>query len=154
MGGEYEFRHCTFANYWNYDVRKTPTVYINNYFKDGNDVIYNFDLDKANFYNCIVYGNTEEELILDDIKNGTAFNYIFDHALLKTKNNTTDANFWVDIILNKDPKFVNISSADYHISDESAAIDNGKAGVLPTKDLDEVLRDISTPDLGVYEFVP
>jgi len=153
MGGEYEFRHCTFANFWNYDVRKTPTIYINNYFKDGNDIIYNFDLDKANFYNCIVYGNTEEELILDDVKNGTTFNYLFDHALLKTKNNTSDVNFWLDIVLNKDPKFVNVSSANYHITDESAANDKGKSGVLPAKDLDEVLRDISTPDLGVYEFV-
>jgi len=154
MGGDYEFRHCTFANYWNYDIRKTPTVYVNNYYKDGNDNIYNFDLTKANFLNCIIYGNTEEELVLDDIDNGTDFNYLFDHALLKTQNNTSDANFWLDIVLNSDPKFKSTSDNDFHIEVESSAIEKGKAGVLPPKDLDEVVRDASTPTLGVYEFIP
>ena len=154
MGGDYEFRHCTFANYWNYDIRKTPSVYVNNYYKDGNDNIYNFNLTKANFLNCIIYGNAEEELVLDDIDNGTDFNYLFDHALLKTKNNTSDANFWLDIVLNSDPKFKSTSDNDFHIEVESAAIENGKAGVLPPKDLDEVVRDASTPTLGAYEFIP
>jgi len=154
MGGDYEFRHCTFANYWNYDIRKTPSVYVNNYYKDGNDNIYNFNLTKANFLNCIIYGNAEEELVLDDIDNGTDFNYLFDHALLKTQNNTSDANFWLDIVLNSDPKFKSTSDNDFHIEVESAAIENGKAGVLPPKDLDEVVRDASTPTLGAYEFIP
>jgi len=154
MGGEYEFRHCTFANYWNYDIRKTPTVYINNYFIDGNDVVYNFNLIKADFYNCIAYGNADEELVLDDIDNGTDFNYLFDHALLKTQNNTSNTNFWLNIITNSDPNFVSTSDNDYHLESESAAINKGKAGVLPPKDLDEVIRDASIPSLGVYEFVP
>ncbi len=153
MGGNYEFRHCTFANYWNYDIRKTPAIYINNYYKDQNDVINNFDLSKADFYNCIIYGNADEELVLDDINNGTIFNYLFDHALLKTQNTTSDVNFWKNIVLNKNPNFVSTSDNDYHIESESAAINKGKAGVLPPKDLDDVTRDVSTPDLGVYEFI-
>ena len=34
IGGDYNFRHCTFANYWNQGstTRQTPSVYINNYF--------------------------------------------------------------------------------------------------------------------------
>lgn len=153
MGGEYEFRHCTFANYWNYDVRKTSLLYVNNYYKDANDNIYPFDLNKANFYNCIIYGNGDEEVVLDENSNGGNFNYLFDHALLKTEINTNNTSNWKGIIKNKTPDFKDISNNNYHLGDNSEAIEKGKAGVLPNNDLDGVTRDASLPDLGAYEYV-
>ncbi len=153
LGGSYEFRHCTFANYWNYDIRKTPTVYINNYFKDGNDIVYPFDLQKANFINSIIYGSNSEEIVLDNNSQGGDFNFLFDHNLIRTENNTSDANLWISIIKNQNPDFKS-NSTDYHLGDQSAAIGEGKSGVLPFIDLDGVSRDANTPDLGVYEFIP
>ena len=151
MGGDYEFRHSTFANYWSYSVRKTPSIYFNNYYQDGNKVVYAFDLTKANFINCIVYGNIEEEVIADNNSQGGQFHFLFDHGLLKTKNNTSDANHWVSITKNQDPLFEDTSENDLHLKSNSAAADKGKAGVQPPLDLDENSRSASSPDLGVYE---
>lgn len=153
MGGEYEFRHCTFANYWNYDIRKTPLLYINNYYKDALDQIYPYDLNKANFYNCIIYGNSDEEIVLDENTSGGNYNYFFDHALIKTEINTSNTIFWQGIIKNQNPDFKDISNNDYHLGESSAAIHKGKAGVLPNIDLDGATRDASLPDLGVYEYI-
>ena len=40
IGGEYDFTHCTFANFWNFGQRTTPVMYLNNYTTDqaGQDV--------------------------------------------------------------------------------------------------------------------
>ncbi len=150
MGGSHEFRHCTFANYWNYSTRKTPCVYINNYYKDNSDVIHPFNLD-ASFYNSIVYGNNAEEIIIDNNSDGGSFSFLFDHGLIKSEQNISDASIWKSVIKNQDPKFESTSNGNYHIGDNSAAIDNGKGGILPTLDLDGETRDVSTPDLGAYE---
>ncbi len=153
MGGNYEFRHCTFANFWNYNIRKTPLLYINNYYKDANDIIFPFDIIKANFYNCIIYGNGDEEIVLDENSNGGSFNYLFDHALIKSEINVNNNNAWIGIIKNQSPDFKDISKNNLHIGDNSAAIEKGKAGILPNTDLDGVTRDPQLPDLGAYEFI-
>ena len=151
MGGAYEFRHSTLANYWSYSTRKTPSVYINNYFEDGNKVIHAFDLSKANFINCIVYGNIDEEVVLDNNAQGGQFHFKFDHALLKTQNSTSDPNNWIAITKNQDPLFEDTDKNDLHLKSNSAAAGKGKAGVSPPLDLDGNTRDASTPDLGAYE---
>jgi hypothetical protein len=151
MGGEYEFRHSTFANYWSYSTRKSPSVYVNNYFQDDNKVVYPFDLIKANFINCIVYGNNDEEIVLDNNSQGGQFHFLFDHALIKTELSASDPNNWKSVIKNQDPLFEDKGKNDYHLKTTSAAADKGKAGVSPSTDLDGNTRDASTPDLGVYE---
>jgi len=92
MGGDYEFRQSTFGNYWSYSTRKTPSVYFNNYYEDQDKKIYPFDLTKANFINCIVYGNLSEEIVADNNSKGGQFHFLFDHALVKTEQNTSDPN--------------------------------------------------------------
>ena len=152
MGGNYEFRFSTFANYWSYGARKTPSLYFNNYYQDPDTKqIYPFDLTKANFINCIIYGNQEEEIVVDNNSSGGQFNFLFDHALLKTKNNTSDVNNWKSVILNQDPLFEEPANNDLHLKTNSAAASKGKAGISPSLDLDGNQRDASTPDLGVYE---
>ncbi len=154
MGGEHEFRHCTFANYWNYDTRKTPTVYINNYFKDNADVVYPFNL-TAKFFNCIAYGANEEEFIVDNASAGGSFDFVFDHGLIKSQQDISNTTQWISVIKNQNPDFISVGSIDgnYHLQDNSPALDIGKGGVNPLTDLDGNSRDASSPDLGVYEFV-
>src|SRR3954462_14714902 len=76
-GGRYDFRHCTFANYWPHDSRATPTLLINNFFDT-----YLRPIDSAYFGNCIVYGNISEgkEIGLDSASFSTpgSFNFFFD----------------------------------------------------------------------------
>ena len=33
IGGKYKFKHCTFANYWNFDNRNTPSILLNNFYE-------------------------------------------------------------------------------------------------------------------------
>ena len=67
IGGSYEFNHCTFANYWGFSTRTTPSILLNNYYTDIYNNIQERPLDKATFGNCIIYGNKENEIFLDDI---------------------------------------------------------------------------------------
>lgn len=74
FGGSYEFTHCTFANYWSSPTQ--TAVLLDDY--DG-DALY--ALTKANFKNCIIYGSSNLAISLK--KEGTFFNYNFDHCLIK-----------------------------------------------------------------------
>ena len=152
MGGDYSFKHATLANYWSYAVRKTPTLYFNNYFKDGNNVVYPFDLAKADFINCIIYGNADDEILPDSSLAGGAFNYKFNHCLIKSTLNTSNPNHWQFIHKNQDPLFVDRTENDLHISSGSAAIGKGLGGVVPV-DIEGITRDINSPNLGAYEEV-
>ena len=152
MGGNYSFKHATLVNYWSYSVRKTPTVYFNNYFKDGNNVVYPFDLSKADFVNCIIYGNADDEILADSSKYGGNFNYFFDHCLIKSTLNVSDASRWQFIQRNQDPLFSDVYENDYHITTGSPAIGKGKGGVVPV-DIEGVTRDLNTPNLGAFEEV-
>jgi hypothetical protein len=74
FGGSYEFTHCTFANYWSSPTQ--TAVLLDDY--DGDAL---FALTKANFKNCIIYGSSNLAISLK--KEGTSFNYNFDHCLIK-----------------------------------------------------------------------
>lgn len=149
MGGKYSFIHSTIANYWNYSIRKSPSVYINNYYKDGNNVVYPFDLLGADFTNCIVYGDLDNEFLLDSITSG-AFNFYVDHCLIKTESSTIQTSLWNSILKNIDPQFFDYQGKDFHLSSTSPALGFGK----PTSvllDIEGESRDPSTPTLGAYE---
>lgn len=151
LGGDYSFKHCTFANYWNYSVRKKPAVYVNNYFV-YNEEPYPADLNNAYFGNCIIYGSVENELELDDQSTGT-FNYAFDNCLIRTSIDF-DANF-NDCIKNESPDFTDYDINDFTLLENSAAIDQGNESIA-----EEIPEDIagnsrtSNPDIGAYEYQP
>ena len=64
IGGSYDFKHCTFANFWPF-ARQTPSIFINNYYEDINEEIQSRDLLNASFGNCIIDGNNENEIVFD-----------------------------------------------------------------------------------------
>ena len=62
--------------------------------------------------------NTEEN---DD------FNYLFDHCLIKLDPDIdTENNHYENIILNQSPDFIDNLEDDFHLSEDSPAIDAGK----------------------------
>ena len=65
IGGAYDFRHCTIGNYWSEGIRQTPSLVLNNYYKDIYGVWQIRELYSAYFGNCIIYGNIANELLLD-----------------------------------------------------------------------------------------
>lgn len=151
MGGSYSFKHCTFANYWSFSIRNSASIYLNNYYMNPDYSIVPFDLVQADFINCILYGNQDDEITIDKNLKGGSMNYSFDHVLAKTKLNTNNVN-WLSPIVNQNPNFKNTSEEDYHLNSNSAAIAKGKSGIVAV-DFDGVVRNTTTPDLGAFEFV-
>ncbi|MBK9319795.1 MAG: hypothetical protein IPM91_13965 [Bacteroidetes bacterium] len=80
IGGEYEFTHCTFANFWRFGQRSTPAMYLNNFAIDQNGQPVGVDMTKAEFKNCIIYGNNDNELELE-FETGVLANHNFETAL-------------------------------------------------------------------------
>lgn len=159
IGGDYSFRHCTFANYWsaNYGERKTPSILLTNYYTDASGGIQIRALNNAYFGNCIIYGNIDNELGFDSKSSGK-FDYKFDYCLLKTTENTTASNY-VNVIKNPADTaiFSNYLENIYELKDNSPAINKGDISItnfspsIPT-DIKGVSRNSdAAPDLGAYE---
>jgi len=157
LGGHYEFYHTTIGNYYEFDSRKTESLALNNYYV-VNDIATVFPFN-AKFGNCIVYGNIENELVVDKYPTEEApFTYVFDHCLMKLGKdfNTTDTNIFKKIIRHKDslPKFMDTFESDYRLDTLSAAKDKGSpfySNYFPT-DLAGKDRTLDKgPDLGAYE---
>lgn len=153
VGGDYEFNHCTLATYGNlYITHIDPVVRAATYLNglDLTPVPINLSMT-----NSIIIGSGQEELFLDPaFSDQVSFAVNFDHCLLKTEQEL-DPLVFIDCITNPavmDTMFQDIFDQDYHLNDDSPAIDAGKADVSEF-DLDGILRDAS-PDIGAYEFVP
>jgi hypothetical protein len=102
-GGSYDFRHCTFADYWNKSYRSSPSVMLSNYYQStdasGNLQVMKGALTKAYFGNCQITGNENEELAFENDPTAGAFNYMFDHSAIQTLavNDATHYNAFVRI---------------------------------------------------------
>ncbi|MDP1621675.1 MAG: hypothetical protein Q8M08_04970 [Bacteroidales bacterium] len=149
-GGAYDFRYLTVGNYWHASVRKTSSIYLSNH---GYNIIglptYN-PLSKANFVNIIIYGTNDDEIELDSVASAQ-FEYTFDHAILKTRLKTTNPLRYINCMINKDPRFVDVSKLNYQIDSISPAIKMGKDLGIPL-DIRGNARG-NTPALGAYEYI-
>jgi hypothetical protein len=155
-GGDYTFAHCTFNNNWNSSSQ--AAVLINNYFLGAIPEVKN--LTSATFNNCIIYGSYSNEMILSK-KTGAAFAYQFNNCLLKFDSSSNipeyqfnnDAAHYNAIILNKDPKFLNINLNKLNIDATSAAFAKGNSAYLIPVDILGIPRTLP-PDLGAYQNMP
>jgi len=161
VGGEYEFIHCTFANYFDWSFRSTPAVFINNYYLDEDGDVNIVPLKKASFENCIVYGRNIGELGFD-LKYpdgeliGLQPHYLFSSCLLKVPDDEdlSDKKHYVDIIKNKDPYFVSVEKYNYQLDSLSVAVNAGNrefALIVPEDILGVNRLEDDGPDLGLYE---
>ena len=160
IGGEYSFKHSTFANYWDNGPRQTPSVLVNNWYESADGKIISRDLKEAYFGNCIIYGNNENELVLS-MNDGADFNYKFENNLIKYKNRNGELEYeiednplFVETIVNEDPLFWDEYNNDLRITSESPAVGKGNTNIANDvpKDLLQVNRTTS-PDLGAYQNV-
>jgi len=158
LGGNYTFRHSTFANYWVTSSRSTAAVALFNYFEDGYGNRYLRDLSKAYFGNCIIYGNALSEVGLGIDNNGT-FNYHFNSALLRIDEtpqgqhyDVTNPTYFTNCILNQNPRFIDAPNYDFALDSISPALDAGNANdaLIAPFDILGNSRTIS-PDLGAIE---
>ncbi len=153
MGGNYDFKHTTIANYWPYSVRNTPSVFLNNYSVDTLDNIipYPFNLSIGN---SIIYGYNSDEFETD-MDGGADSTYFFDHCILKTQRNTSDLSIFNSVLRNEDPLFLNYHDNDYRIDTLSPAIGYGDPAIGNSVPFDLIGNQRTPlPDLGVYQFIP
>jgi len=149
MGGNYQFTQCTFNNYWNYEVRKTPLMLLSN---ATSAQVLPFN---ARFLNCIIYGDKENE-ISTALKAGADSNYYFINCLIKQKAGGVpldNNNLFNQCVFNQDPLLKN-KDFDVHLKEGSPCIDKGNANgsIIAPYDYDGNLR--STPDIGAFEYNP
>lgn len=157
IGGAYEFYHCTVYNNWYYNNRQTPSVWINNYYKDINGNYQVRPLEMAKFANCIIYGNKETELLIDEYPSSPTFNYEFKNCLIKAGSDliTTNTNHWINIFKNEMPGLKDPTNEHFELDTLSFCINKGdlNIGALFPWDINGNSRiSDNMPDLGAYEF--
>ncbi len=154
IGGKYDFRHCTIGNYWDYSTRQTPSLILNNYYKDINNVYQIRNLTQANFSNCIIHGSIGEEVLLDSFPNSGIFNFKFVNCLLKTEQNTSNPFYYENCLINYSPGFSDTQNGNFELLPGSVAINNGNVSIGASV-LFDILRHNRTidsaPDIGAYE---
>jgi hypothetical protein len=153
-GGSYEFDQMTIGNYWSNSIRLDSALYLSNYTTDTLGRKHPNALTKATFGNIIVYGAQDDELNFYK-DNLAAFNFVFDHCLLKTNKNTSDGAHYISCIINKDPGFLDPLTYNYEIDSISPARGNGSTFISLQflQDINGNSRNLSS-DIGAYEYVP
>ena len=124
-GGNYRFANSTLANYWTYDVRKSPQLVLNNWYEsEAGDIILR-SLTEASFTNCIIYGNFSQGEVSFAMLPFASFNVSFNHCWLRAEGQGA----WLDdfgvvttnCIWNQDPLFENVANGNYRLQESSPA---------------------------------
>ncbi len=165
LGGKYNVTHSTIANYWNSSFRQFPALLINNFVIDADNTAFVSDLTEANFSNCIIYGNDNPELLIDEIEDdAVVFNFKFTNCLLRFQDNSNffsspnydfdDATHYENMLFNEDPNFRDAFENDLIIGSDSAANGQGN-GTFATQVPNDILgvNRTASPDLGAYQHV-
>ncbi|OIQ22067.1 MAG: hypothetical protein BM557_01435 [Flavobacterium sp. MedPE-SWcel] len=170
LGGTYDFKHCTFANYFN-SFNQVPVV-LNDY-RINDDVLLIGDTD-ASFDNCILYGSGNYGLSLErQADTEVSFNCEFKNSFIKLvdignrlnsnplypfdDNDPSLVNYTNSIIADRSstsPDFVAPRDNDLNLGEESEAVDVG-TNIGITTDLNGQARpnpDTGIPDIGAYEY--
>lgn len=149
IGGSLSFNQCTFGDYWA-SQRNSALFSFTDYYTYNNTIIYR-PFAQADFSNCIVYGNNDNEFVLDTLDRnlgGQAPVFSFTNCIIKTDTTIANANYFTNCYVNQDPLFDNPYGWDYHLPASSPAV--GKAiGSASTIDLDGNPRSANT--IGCYE---
>lgn len=156
-GGDYIFTNCTLYNRWEYGLRISPALQINE--KPVNSVVKSDQMD-VNLNNSVIFGDNLSELNIIPLTAAYSGNYYFDHCLIKL--DTLNSSFWnraefPSVIINKDPLFINSILWDLRPDTLSPLINNGStdfSAIYPA-DIRGVSRTLyGNPDIGAYERIP
>lgn len=159
QGGDYTFKHSTFANYWNKGIRTESTVSLANYYLDDADAEISSPLNSANFINCIISGTKTNELFLDKNETEAIFNFYIQNSLLDLVKgediyNTDDNLIYKDVLLNKTLDFRNTSINDLRIGLDNEGINQADVSTANQIPFDIIGTDRTTaPDIGAYQHI-
>lgn len=163
LGGRYNFKHSTIANYWSNSFRQFPALLIENNLQTQSEVFV-ADLVEATFSNCIIYGTERIEVLFNKVDEAT-FNYKFENCLIRFNDinnqfvddplyNFDDATIFSDNILNESPDFFNPNENKLQIGLESAAFNLGNTGTAQEAPFDLLgINRTTNPDSGAYQAI-
>ena len=161
LGGNYEFKHCTFNNNW-YSTKQVA-VLLNNYLKDDNNQQIPYILEQANFSNCIIFGSNQVEMYFDKSSVSPETNWtapVFSKCQIKFNNfnnqftNNPDYTFLNDtsnIIKNGNPNFLSVNNNQLNIGEKSDAKNFGTDVNVPNDILGKPRNGVF--DLGAYNSI-
>ncbi|MCF6130200.1 hypothetical protein L1S35_10975 [Flavobacterium sp. AS60] len=160
LGGSYEFKHCTFNNNWS--SSKQVAVTVDNYYTDAttNQQVA-FDLVKADFKNCIIFGSNQVELLVNKgTDTSKQFNKLFSKCQIKFNNSNNQftnnpdyafINDTAEIIKNGVVDFQDISKNKLFIGELSASKGFGVDVGVPLDILGNPRNGVF--DLGAYNSI-
>lgn len=157
-GGQCNFTHCTFGNYWDFGVRQTPCFVLNNWIELPSS-INQYDMDHY-FYNCIFYGSNANEFTIDTLS-GTTNDFLFESCIIRSdETSVSDPSHFSNVILNPGTVFWDGESRDVFIDGDnrnyrpypgSPGRDTGNSAFSLPKDIENSDRWDGLPDIGAYE---
>lgn len=164
LGGNYKFTHCTIANFWNNGFRNSSALHINNAVQVAEGSSIGRDLEQADFRNCIIDGNTQLELLLEET-NQNLFNYRFSNCMIKFNDignqfedddlyDFQNSERYMDVKLEFDSDFFFPSRNDFRIGFSSDAITGAALEFAQEIPFDLIGQDRSLdPHNGSYQAV-
>lgn len=153
--GDYNFTHCSFANYFDAAKRETPSFFVLNSFVTANATQV-IGVPEVQLYNSIVDGDLDNEFDTEVINNGS-ITFDVQNTLLKTTYNTSNASEFQNIIKNPSSEIFNDPlNGDFELFEQSVARNGGNINFANQVPLDlngESRTTDGQPDLGVFEWV-
>lgn len=151
VGGQHNFVQCTIANAYLFSSFYQPNLYLGHVVPT--DAEENEEpLMKANFENCIIWGEIGDPLFPGDLTGSSVY---MRNILLKA-NGSDDENF-INCIWNEDPLYYTIRSDyyfDYRLQPDSPALGAGNPAYITPEclyDMDGLNRlGEGNPALGAY----
>ncbi|WP_340198481.1 hypothetical protein [Ascidiimonas sp. W6] len=162
IGGRYQFRHITVANYWRNSFRDFPAVLVDNFVDLGENGIFSRDLIEATFQNSIIYGNNNLEFFATGVE-GVQLNYKLENTLLQFNDfnqqfindprfDFSNTSLYTNVILNENPNFLDTQNSLFTIGEASAANSLGATATANLVPLDLLgVSRVADPDSGAYQ---
>lgn len=156
-GGDYEFVHCTFANYALHgSYGGSRGLVLSDYVYDATGEKQCFPLERALFANSSFTGNSEQQIRTDLALGATDYGQIsFDHCLVDLKPVPVNHPWFDSCIWNEKPLFVDPENYNFQVDTAGSPLTGkGEPAYLAGTCLRDILgRDRRTPPaIGAYEF--
>lgn len=153
LGGYYDFRHITVANYFWFDIRQSPSLLLNNYYIDTAGTVHVRNFERVYFANSIVTGTNQEEIGLDFYSGAEMPDFLLDYSLVRTSLNTLHPDKFRNCLFNVNPLFRNTRVNDFRLNEKSPAIGAGDSVISTGIPLDiRGASRLERSDLGAIQF--
>ncbi len=151
--GDFELKQVTVGNYYALSPprNKASLRLLNSYeYQDGRETKYFPGNTRIRIYNSIITGLQDQEVGIRK-NDDAAFDCLLENCLVKVKLEDNNRNYFLNCLINVDPRFTNYRRADFTLLPDSPAIDAGKPGIGVNEDILGNPRG-GTPDIGAYEY--